>query len=412
MPTEKAAMPTRPLSRIFSVSTKPMPSRPTRFAARHAAVLEDELGRVRRAHAELVLLLSRAEARRPPLDHEGGDALLARGAIGHRHDHRGVGDAAVGDEVLRAVQDPVAPVAAPRSCACRRRPSPSRARSGPSSPPSRRGRAAAGSGASAPRCPPGGCGPSRGCGARRGRAPRPRPRGPAPPSRSPSRAWRGPSRRTPPASSSRPARARPSFANTSRGNSCFSSHSRECGASSFSAKLAHRLAEQRLLLAQLEVHAVHGIPPPPCAASPRRRLRLALAAAAALAALAVWVWAGLPARSEVRALLPGRNPAKTRLMEQREEEARGEGAQGAGAADLGPALARLAPPHPRRALLGGPELLRARGRRLEGDPGVDREERGEGPLRARRQHDHPAARQEPLLRHAQDARPASCASWW
>jgi monofunctional biosynthetic peptidoglycan transglycosylase len=57
-----------------------------------------------------------------------------------------------------------------------------------------------------------------------------------------------------------------------------------------------------------------------------RRLaaRLALAAATVLSALAVWVWAGLPARSEVRVLLRT-NPDKTRLMEQREEEARAKG---------------------------------------------------------------------------------------
>ena len=92
-------------------------------------------------------------------------------------------------------------------------------------------------------------------------------------------------------------------------------------------------------------------------------------------------------------------------MEQRAGGGEGEGAKGEGRAVLGPALARLAPPHPRRPLLGGPELLRARGRRLEGHRGVDREERREGAVRPGRQHDHPAAGQEPLLRHAQDARP-------
>jgi monofunctional biosynthetic peptidoglycan transglycosylase len=56
----------------------------------------------------------------------------------------------------------------------------------------------------------------------------------------------------------------------------------------------------------------------------RLALRLALAAAAVLAALAAWVWAGLPARSEVRALLRT-NPARTRLMEQRQEEAKSKG---------------------------------------------------------------------------------------
>ncbi len=56
----------------------------------------------------------------------------------------------------------------------------------------------------------------------------------------------------------------------------------------------------------------------------RLALRLALAAAAVLAALAAWVWAGLPARSEVSALLRT-NPARTRLMEQRQEEAKAKG---------------------------------------------------------------------------------------
>jgi monofunctional biosynthetic peptidoglycan transglycosylase len=57
-----------------------------------------------------------------------------------------------------------------------------------------------------------------------------------------------------------------------------------------------------------------------------RRLapRLALAAATVLVVLTVWVWAGLPARSAVRALRRT-EPPKTRLMEQREEEARAKG---------------------------------------------------------------------------------------
>ena len=59
---------------------------------------------------------------------------------------------------------------------------------------------------------------------------------------------------------------------------------------------------------------------------PLRRLLRRLAVAALLASLGfgIWVWAGLPARSEVRALQK-RNPDKTRLMLQREEEARAKG---------------------------------------------------------------------------------------
>jgi hypothetical protein len=63
------------------------------------------------------------------------------------------------------------------------------------------------------------------------------------------------------------------------------------------------------------------------AASPRR------------AALLAWVWAGLPARSEVRAL-DARNPGKTRLMLQREEEARArEAPRGRGRQSVGAAFA-------------------------------------------------------------------------
>jgi monofunctional biosynthetic peptidoglycan transglycosylase len=62
------------------------------------------------------------------------------------------------------------------------------------------------------------------------------------------------------------------------------------------------------------------------------RKRLGIAAVALLliaAALLAWVWAGLPARSEVRAL-ESRNPGKTRLMLQREEEWRARKRPGRG----------------------------------------------------------------------------------
>ena len=57
-----------------------------------------------------------------------------------------------------------------------------------------------------------------------------------------------------------------------------------------------------------------------------RRLvfRAFLVAVAVLLALAAWVWLGLPARSEVRGLAKT-NPARTRLMEQREDEAKARG---------------------------------------------------------------------------------------
>jgi monofunctional glycosyltransferase len=56
----------------------------------------------------------------------------------------------------------------------------------------------------------------------------------------------------------------------------------------------------------------------------RRLLGIALGLLALSLGYGVWVWAGLPPRSEVRALAR-RNPGKTRLMLQREEEARGKG---------------------------------------------------------------------------------------
>jgi monofunctional biosynthetic peptidoglycan transglycosylase len=52
--------------------------------------------------------------------------------------------------------------------------------------------------------------------------------------------------------------------------------------------------------------------------------RLAALTLAAGVALGIWVWTGLPARSDIRALQK-RNPGRTRLMEQRAEEARAKG---------------------------------------------------------------------------------------
>jgi monofunctional biosynthetic peptidoglycan transglycosylase len=56
----------------------------------------------------------------------------------------------------------------------------------------------------------------------------------------------------------------------------------------------------------------------------RLALRAAFALALVLAALAAWVWLGLPPRSQVRDLATA-NPTRTRLMEQREEEAKAKG---------------------------------------------------------------------------------------
>jgi monofunctional biosynthetic peptidoglycan transglycosylase len=56
----------------------------------------------------------------------------------------------------------------------------------------------------------------------------------------------------------------------------------------------------------------------------RLALRTGLVGLALLGALAGWVWLGLPSRAEVRALAT-KSPARTRLMEQRAEEAEEKG---------------------------------------------------------------------------------------
>jgi monofunctional glycosyltransferase len=56
----------------------------------------------------------------------------------------------------------------------------------------------------------------------------------------------------------------------------------------------------------------------------RLALRVLLAAIGAALVLAAWIWAGLPSRSEVRALART-SPERTRLMEQRAEEAKAKG---------------------------------------------------------------------------------------
>ena len=67
-------------------------------------VLEDQLGRVRAAHPELVEMRAGREARHGLLDQEGGDPLGPRLRVGAGVDHQRVGVGAVGDPVLRAVE--------------------------------------------------------------------------------------------------------------------------------------------------------------------------------------------------------------------------------------------------------------------------------------------------------------------
>ena len=79
--------------------------------AGNAAVLEHDLGRLRRADAELRLLVAELQPGVVLRDDEGGLAAVAELGVDGR-DHDGdVRDAAVRDEGLGAVQDPVVAVA-------------------------------------------------------------------------------------------------------------------------------------------------------------------------------------------------------------------------------------------------------------------------------------------------------------
>ena len=75
--------------------------------ARHPAVVEDDLGRVRGADAHLLELLTLGDARRSLGHHEAGLAAAPERRIDGEHQDVGVGDAAVGDPGLRAVEDPL-----------------------------------------------------------------------------------------------------------------------------------------------------------------------------------------------------------------------------------------------------------------------------------------------------------------
>ena len=108
--------PSRPESAIF----RPWPSSPSRFAAGHAAVLEQDLRGVAGVLAELVFEARDDVARRRRRHDEGADALLAGGLVGDRHDDRDVAVLAAGDELLDAVEHVVVAVARPPSSSGRR----------------------------------------------------------------------------------------------------------------------------------------------------------------------------------------------------------------------------------------------------------------------------------------------------
>lgn len=68
-------------------------------------ILEEQLGGVLGLHPDLLQALALAEARRTRLDHEQAYALGASLRIGLRHHDHQVGEEAVGDEGLRAIDD-------------------------------------------------------------------------------------------------------------------------------------------------------------------------------------------------------------------------------------------------------------------------------------------------------------------
>src|SRR3954452_5090481 len=87
---------------------EPLAARPEQVALRDARALKAELARVRGAPAELLHRLRDRVAGRSVRDDDVGDLVVA-GAGGDRHARRDVG-AGVGDEHLRAVDDPFAAV--------------------------------------------------------------------------------------------------------------------------------------------------------------------------------------------------------------------------------------------------------------------------------------------------------------
>jgi hypothetical protein len=96
---------------VHSYAARAIPMALAQVRHRHADAVEHELGRLGGADPELVLLLAHAEAGRVLLHDERRLAAVAEVAVDRRDDHVDVGDPAVGDEDLRAVEQPVVAVA-------------------------------------------------------------------------------------------------------------------------------------------------------------------------------------------------------------------------------------------------------------------------------------------------------------
>ena len=190
----------------------------------------------------------------------------------------------------------------------------------------------------------------------------------------------------------------PSLPKTSRGNSCFSSHSRECGRELRLRELADGLLEELLLLAQAEVQGLRlptiarltaaMIDTPSSASLTCRPVmrRCLLACASSWPSAVVLGYARLRARSGLPVPRRGPRPrheeprARPRSCGSARRRRARRDARPRVDADVGPPRARLAPPDPGGDGLRGPEVLRPRGRRLGGDPGVGGGEREEAPV--------------------------------
>jgi hypothetical protein len=89
---------------------EPVPLLPEKVARGHAHVLEDQLSRIARVPAQLLEPLALIEAGHPLLDDQRGEAAVAGRLVGLAQDQDEIRPAAVRDEHLGAVQDPVVAV--------------------------------------------------------------------------------------------------------------------------------------------------------------------------------------------------------------------------------------------------------------------------------------------------------------
>ena len=103
-PTASAPTPGRERSSVFMVTMNPMPSLAEQVLLGNAAVVENKLAGGGAADAHLLFLLAEGEAGRPFLHDEGAGAARPLCGVGQGDDGVYLGLAAVGDELLGAVE--------------------------------------------------------------------------------------------------------------------------------------------------------------------------------------------------------------------------------------------------------------------------------------------------------------------